>query len=41
MKLYGHKIYRKQKVHESRYKHGAKISFEKLFQASVVLFSLI
>ena len=34
MKLYGHKIYYKLKVYESRYKHRAKISTEKLLISS-------
>ena len=31
IKLYGHKVYCKLKVYESRYKHRAKISTKKLF----------
>ena len=34
IKLYGQKIYCKLKVHESRYKHRANISTEKLFISS-------
>ena len=41
IKPYGHKIYFKLKVYESGYKRRAKISTEKLFQASIVKFSLI
>ena len=36
IKPYGHKIYFKLKVYESGYKRRAKISTEKLFQASIV-----
>ena len=44
IKLYGHNIYRKLKVYESRYKHRGKISTEKLFISSfnsIIYFNFI